>query len=595
MKLKLTLLASLLCVSTVFAAGIVFTPEFNSEQEELPSGQPDLILTMRNGQWIKHISLPKTAKSGDKITIRNDADYESTISTHNIDIPLDKLTLKKGQQLQFKFSAVQQQWHYQVEQSVQVQPVLSLGQALVNSVQITSSNWLDRIRLPYIAADGALLKISSEAEQVSSIDPDGLLFASSFKLKRGDVQWFRYYQALNKWVPESIQARQVNVQQIGQVMTSVDAAVTQVNFSDGNWVTDFTLPATAQDRDRIVVSSTASWPAKINNRHIQTQASLTLKQGDRYEFVFIADQGQWVLLSFPVDYINAQELKNSQLNAQYYPLSQLELSSQSWRPEIKLPRKAQIDDKIVVKSHANQSTFISSANGLSSFLRPGETQRYVYTAKGWAVDSYTLDVLMVLHPDVVNQLGESAAKLRLLAAMELTNLTAQNSHAQFYIRQAGVMISAVPGTTMSKTLSNILHSTAIKNERERVAADMVYYESLGPDPDYCGLAFSSVKPVAQYMAAMGIHSCGISVMRHELGHNLGLQHDYDEMVTVHRGFRHVLGSTAMGGNTLNYYSSPKLYSPHYAVRLGEEGRIDAVSLLNKNAPIIAKFRSAAPV
>ena len=48
----------------------------------------------------------------------------------------------------------------------------------------------------------------------------------------------------------------------------------------------------------------------------------------------------------------------------------------------------------------------------------------------------------------------------------------------------------------------------------------------------------------------------------------------------------------MGGNSLNYYSSPKLYSPKYAVRLGEEGKIDAVSLINKNAPIIANFAMA---
>jgi hypothetical protein len=226
-------------------------------------------------------------------------------------------------------------------------------------------------------------------------------------------------------------------------------------------------------------------------------------------------------------------------------------------------------------------------------IRPGETQRYRYTDQGWVADSHTIDMLLVLDPAVVEKIGESAAKLRMLASIDLTNLTAENSHAQFYIRSAGIMQSTVKGEDSNDILDNVLKNPIIQNERNRVAADMVYYESKDLEKGICGRAFSSLTtPLDNEMVALGISSCGLTVMRHELGHNFGLQHSYDEQDTIHRGFQHVLGSTAMGGNTINYFSSPKLYSPRYAVRLGEEGKIDAVALLNRNAPIIAKFRTA---
>lgn len=592
MKLKITLLSSLFWVSTVYAASVMLSPNFNAGQGQIPSGYADLTFQVSNGNWVNNISLPKTANGGDLLTISSRATYPSVIYTFNTDIPLPSLSLQNGQSYRFKFNAVQQQWQLQVDQLWPSSQGWNFTQSIVQVMQINDEQWASEIRLPQTAVDGTLIKIISNTSKVSKVNTDNLLFASSFNLRRGDVVWFKYYKELNKWVPESISARQIDVKDIGTNLTRVDAAVTQVNFSDANWQASLSLPKTAQDRDRIIVSSTAAWAAKINNSNIRSQASLSLKQGDRYEFVFIADLGKWIIDSSPIGKINSKALMPSQLADIQYPLTQVEINAQSWQAEFKLPNKAQVDDKIVLKSNATQVSFIRSRNGLKSILRPGETQRFVYRPTGWAVDSYSIDVLMVLHPEVINSLGESAAKVRLLAAMELTNLTAQNSSAQFYLRQAGVISSAVQGENLDKVVSNILDTPAIKNERDRVGADMVYYESKGPDPDYCGMAISAVEPKPDYMAAVGISSCSLAVMRHELGHNFGLQHHDENMQTIYRGFHHALGSTAMGGNSLDYYSSPSLYSPKYAVRLGEEGRIDAVALLNRNAPIIAQFKSA---
>lgn len=591
MKLKITLFSSLLWVSTAYATSVMLSPNFNAGQGQLPSGYPDLTFQLSDGNWVKNISLPKTAKDADQLTIMSKASYPSVIYSQNTDIPLSSLSLQNGQRVAFRFNAATQLWEFQVNQLLRPNQSLDFSQSILNAVQISDESWVDEIGLPQTAADGALLKITSSSSKVSKVKTDNLLFASNFKLQRGDVMWFKYYKTLNKWVAESISARQVDVKSIAGTMLSVDAAVTQVNFSDGRWQANLSLARTAHDRDRIIVSSQASWPVKINNENINSQASLNLHAGDRYEFVFIADLGKWIIESSPIDKISGKGIVRSELADTRYPLTQVEINAQSWQPEFKLPNKAQIDDKIVLKSNATQLSFIKSNNGLKSILRPGETQRFVYRAGGWSVDSYSVDVLMVLHPDVVSTLGESAAKIRLIAATELTNLTAQNSNAQFYIRQVGVMSHAVEGSRIGQVLTNILKTPAIKNERERVGADMVYYESNGPDPDYCGLAIYSEKPSANNMAAIGMNGCGLSVMRHELGHNFGLIHD-DDVESIYRGFRHVLGSTAMGGNSIDYYSSPSLYSPKYAIRLGEVGRIDAVALLNRNAPIIAQFKTA---
>ncbi|MDQ8934993.1 zinc-dependent metalloprotease family protein [Acinetobacter rudis] len=594
MKLKNMFFLSLLSLSMMntLAATLELSPNSNQSQGKLPSGHVDLTFLLNNGDWVESIDLPKNPQSGDKVTLISRATLPSKINTSNTDMPLS-LMIQKNQIYSFVFNAQTQLWQMQFTKKWSPSQSPNFNMGIPQSIVISDDNWVSSIRLPRPVADGSLLKVSSESHRMSRIHSDGLLFASTLSLKKGEVHWYKYYQTLNRWVAESTTARQFDVKKIGANMVTVNAAVTQVNFSDSNWVENFTLPASAQDRDRIVVNSTAAWPAKINNTNVNSNVSLNLYQGDRYEFVFIADIAKWVVDSAPVTEINAHQLIPVQLADVRYPMTHIEIGHANWRNEFSLPNNAQIDDKIILKSSALKASQIKVGNGLKTLLRPGETQRYRYSAQGWVIDSHTIDLLMVLDPAVVEKIGESAAKLRMLASIELTNLTAQNSHAQFYLRSAGTLNMAVKGENIFKVIEGILKNPVIKNERNRVGADMVYYESKDLDTGYCGLAYTPMEtPVANNMVALGINSCGLTVMRHEIGHNFGLQHSFEEVDTVHRGFQHVLGSTAMGGNTLNFYSSPKLYSPKYAVRLGEEGKVDAVTLLNKHAPIIAQFRTA---
>lgn len=592
MKLKKTIILSLLCLFITDATAVLISPNSNQLQGTLPIGHENLTFQLRDGDWVPNLFLPWYGQDGDTVIIKSSAAYASQISNLKTDLPFP-LSIKNNQSYQFKFNAKTRLWHLQFEKTLSPNQSPDFNQAALQTVVINDDNWVSNLRLPQGARDGSMLKISSESQKITRINSEGVLFASTLSLKKDEAHWYRYYQALNKWVAESTTARQFDVKKVGPKMVTVNAALTQVNFSDANWLENLTLPVNAQDRDRIIVTSTAAWPAKINNTNINSNASLTLLKNDRYEFVFIADQEKWIIDSAPMTALVEKKLVQSQLPDVLYPVTKVIVNPSNWQAALQLPNKAQIDDKVILESSALQTIQVSSKNGLKASLRNGETQRYIYTAKGWVADSHTIDLLLVIDPAVVMKIGESAAKLRLLAGLELTNLTAQNSNAQFYMRQAGVVNQAIQGKDLYEVMDNILLTPTVLSERNRVGADMVYYESNEQAKEICGLGFSSINaPKPDSMVALGLNSCGISVMRHELGHNFGLQHYNDDQDTIHRGFNHILGSTAMGGNNLNYYSSPKLYSPKYAVRLGEAGKIDAVSLLNKNAPIISGFRTA---
>ena len=47
-----------------------------------------------------------------------------------------------------------------------------------------------------------------------------------------------------------------------------------------------------------------------------------------------------------------------------------------------------------------QTPILMPLNGLSTAIKNGENRRFIYTAQGWTVDSYTIDMLLVSSPEV---------------------------------------------------------------------------------------------------------------------------------------------------------------------------------------------------
>ena len=535
-------------------------------------------------------NLPASANDQDVITINSQAGYASYLDTSNTDLPLESLTVRQGQSYSFVFDKTSTQWR--------VKPTVSYpsngandfavinNNQMIQKVHVRNGQWARQITLPSNVAEGTLINVISDAGYDSSINTSNLLFASSYILKNGDSFWFKYSKELAKWVPESISPYQLKAQNVGSKITSIKAPLTEVIFADANWIPTLELPQTAKDRDRVVVKSSATWEATILNTNINTQATLKLNRGDRYEFMYVADIAKWVLMSSPQLALEAKSLNTQKLPDMKQPMIRVKIGNANWQANLALPSKANIGDKVIFSSLADWSTTITASNGLKQTISKGENQRYIFSATGWVKDSYTIDMLLVNSPEVSKSLGANAAKIRMLEAQDLTNVAAENSNAQFYIRDVGYLEYRIPGSTKLGDITGAgRDDKTIQNERNRVKADAVYYQG---NEEGCGLAWVNKSPLAYNMLGTSSTNCGLSVMRHEFGHNMGV--DHNDSHDSARGFAHPLGSTIMGGNSLPFFSSPTLYHPKYGYRLGLANKTDALSMINKNAPVVAQFR-----
>ena len=589
MKNKISLFVAT-CMLSGVVASTVLTPNTNKNSGLIPSGHSDLQFNLSNGNWVQNLNLPASANDQDVITINSQAGYASYLDTSNTDLPLESLTIRQGQSYSFVFDKTSAQWR--------VKPTVSYpsngandfavinNNQMIQKVHVRNGQWARQITLPSNVAEGTLINVISDAGYDSSINTSNLLFASSYTLKNGDSFWFKYSKELAKWVPESISPYQLKAQNVGSKITSIKAPLTEVIFADGNWIPTLELPQTAKDRDRIVVKSSATWEATISNTHINTQATLKLNRGDRYEFMYVADISKWVLMSSPQLDLEAKSLNTQKLPDMKQPLVRVKIGNANWQATLALPSKASIGDKVIFSSLADWSTTITASNGLKQTISKGEDQRYIFSATGWVKDSYTIDMLLVNSPEVSKSLGANAAKIRMLEAQDLSNVAAENSNAQFYIRDVGYLEYRIPGSTKLGDITGAgRDDKMIQNERNRVKADAVYYQG---NEEGCGLAWVNKSPLAYNMLGTSSTNCGLSVMRHEFGHNMGV--DHNDSHDSARGFAHPLGSTIMGGNSLPFFSSPTLYHPKYGYRLGLANKTDALSMINKNAPVVAQFR-----
>ena len=589
MKNKISLFVAT-CLLSGVVASTVLTPNTNKNSGLIPSGHSDLQFNLSNGNWVQNLNLPASANDQDVITINSQAGYASYLDTSNTDLPLESLTVRQGQSYSFVFDKTSAQWR--------VKPTVSYPSNGANDFAVTNNNqmiqkvhvrngqWARQITLPSNVAEGTLINVISDAGYDSSINTSNLLFASSYILKNGDSFWFKYSKELAKWVPESISPYQLKAQNVGSKITSIKAPLTEVIFADANWIPTLELPQTAKDRDRVVVKSSATWEATILNTNINTQATLKLNRGDRYEFMYVADIAKWVLMSSPQLALEAKSLNTQKLPDMKQPMIRVKIGNANWQANLALPSKANIGDKVIFSSLADWSTTITASNGLKQTISKGENQRYIFSATGWVKDSYTIDMLLVNSPEVSKSLGANAAKIRMLEAQDLTNVAAENSNAQFYIRDVGYLEYRIPGSTKLGDITGAgRDDKMIQNERNRVKADAVYYQG---NEEGCGLAWVNKSPLAYNMLGTSSTNCGLSVMRHEFGHNMGV--DHNDSHDSARGFAHPLGSTIMGGNSLPFFSSPTLYHPKYGYRLGLANKTDALSMINKNAPVVAQFR-----
>ncbi|AXI03959.1 metallopeptidase [Aquirhabdus parva] len=587
------------CFTTMVFAATTLTPNTNNGNGgQIPSGYDDLIFQLGDGNWVPNITLPLTAKDGAKLAITSSASYESQIDTTRSDLPVAQIKVKAGSTVNFTFSQSLGKW--QVESTVYtpntngaVIPVPT-SKDVLSTYKLADANWVPLVTLPASAADGQFVSVQSSATWASKINPQNVLFPSSFTVKTGDRYYFRYVTALSQWVPELTPIRKLSPAALAnQTATTLTAPINEVTVTDQD-SGEINLPVSANDRDQVIIKSATDQNVQINNAHTNTSATLNVKRGDQYEFRYIADKNYWIVQSAPTRTFQLKDVAQGQLPTPTAPLTEVKAADSNWQSTLQLPLQAQEGDRVVLRNTAPESVNVVSSQ-LSEKVNTGENVRFIYTAQHqWQRETRIITLLLTYNGATLTALGETAAKLKMLEEFRLTNEASENNRLNYYVKQVGELFQrdlSVSDHQLNTALGIEKNDATIYNERQRVKADVTSYfgtESGG------GWAYTRADAKSAYIAANLLEPA--TVLRHEFGHILGSHHNapLEESAASHYlayGFAHPLGSTIMGGNSLPFYSSPNIYSPQYGVRLGIENQVDASRVFNERSETVSNFHN----
>ncbi len=593
-----SLMVLAIAATTAYAATIL-SPNQNNQSGAIPSGYDDLIFKLENGNWVPNLTLPLTAKDGAKLAITSEAGYDSQIDATRSDVPVAQMTIKAGNTFNFIYSLSTGKWQlqgkiYTPNANGAVMPV-PVATDFLSTYKLGDGNWVSEVTLPASALDGQYVSVQSTATWASKINPQNLLFPSSFTVKTGDRYFFRYVAELNQWVPESSPIRVISPATLAsQTASSITSPINQVTLTDSDLMASIGLPVSAKDRDQVIVKSTTDRVVRINNARTNTLATLSVKRGDQYTFRYIADKNYWIVQSSPIKLFQLKDVPAGQLPTPASPITEVKAADANWQSTLQLPVQAQEGDRVILRNAATYSVNVVSG-ALAERVYTGENVRFIYNAQGqWQRETRLVTLLMTYNGAAATALGDTAAKLKMLEAFRLTNEGAENNRLNYYVKQVGGLFQRdlpVPDQQLNTALSVVKNDGIVFNERKRVLADAVAY--FGKE---AGGGWGYVRADASSMYSANNLLESVTVLRHEFGHNMGSNHNttHEEAVATRYlgyGFAHPLGSTIMGGNNLPYYSSPDAYSPQYGVRLGVENEVNAAKVFNERSLAVSNFRN----
>lgn len=549
----------------------------------LPGTYANLIFSLSDGNWTSQISLPATASDKATIKISSTATWGAQVLQANSDVPVPALALAAGQSLQYQYAAGQQRWEI-------VAPTV-VASNIGNSFNMTTTTdrvvrarmangaWSPSLNLPASAVDGAVVLINSTATWSSRIDASHVMHASTMPLRNKDDYAYVFNNRLGKWVLSKSPETTLSLSQLpkGQFPVPV-TALTKLTIPAGSAATTLTLPAGAGDRDRIVVSSNAQARSTIANTAVQGVGTMTIGQNQSYEFMWNAGLATWVVQKMPRTQVSVGALASADMAPTLTPVTEVFAGDGNWKPLLVLPANAKPGDRVLVRSAATWgfSVGLGDAAGGRYAVSRGEDVAFVRQASAWSRETETIRLLLSYGQGVTAQFGAAAARARQLESLRMTNEALDNSGARFRFQAAGLLEVPNLGSTLGDAVNLARSHAGIQTERQRVLADAVYYEGVESG---CGLAWFNSTPSAYNMVATGSTACGTTVMRHELGHNMGLNHGNGVV------------ATAMSGNALPFFATPRRFEPTLRVPMGHAASVpDEVSAMDKNALAVARFR-----
>ncbi len=576
-------LLSLPLVSQGQASGaLTLSPLGNQKSGQMPSGVARLTFALRDGDWLEKLALPARPLHGQVVEIRNTARYTALLELAATELGPGQLEIRTGDVRRFVYDAGRSQWLATGDGVVEAAPeaMQRTASAYVRKVVLKDGAWAPEVALPAEGQEGEFIVVSSQATWPSLVR-GGVLFNSTFRVEKGDQYTFVFSAAHGKWLPRAVPERTLPLQAAIPVPTSPRM---RLRLHDGAWLRHVSLPASAGDRDRIVVESTATWDSQVQVPGGEALGPLTLRAGDRYEFMYVADDARWVLMSHPERRLEARDLAGGRVPALTSPRTRIMLADGNWQRELVLPAPV-AGAEIVIDIQATYPVDVILDGVRREKIERGERVTFAPGTDGrWQRTTSTLDLLALYSGKLAASIGESAARAHLVESLAITNDTLENSGANFRVRMVDIRRLDTPDSwaLLADALSQIRDEKRVQAWRDETRADMVYY--LGTETG-CGLAFSRASNENAY-ATEAFGQCGSTVMRHELGHVIALNHV--NATAYWKGYP--LAQTVMNGNAIPLYSTPLRFTPDLGIRAGIADEYDAVRALNERSPIVAAYR-----
>ncbi|MCB5310052.1 zinc-dependent metalloprotease family protein [Yersinia massiliensis] len=552
----------------------------------LPSGYDDIVFELYDGNWTKDVILPLQPVDGTRVVIKSTATYDA-----DLHLPFTQLKITSGSEYTLEYHEDIQQWDIQGQGVIHLTPN-SDGSLISDNLQgivyykMENNDWVPEITLPSTAKDDSIIIIRSTASNDSKVSADNLLYASTTTIKSGDQYVFKYLKGFNRWALNSSPIRNVEVDISSSELPTPTAQTTVVTLTDSHWREKVKLPAKSADRDKMTLKSLTDAVTLIDTANISNSGSMSLSNGQQYDFFYIAEKGKWQLIDSPDTFYEAQDIIDGKIPELQTPRTVINAANGNYQPNLYLPAAQEPGSRVVINSEAELEISVLADNS-NYKISNGEAVAFKVDEQGnWNRETVTIDLLLLYSDKAADRLGEDAMRKRLIEGFILTNEALENSGTNFRYRIVGLrqVEAKVHWNSLSNPLEELREDATVQGWRNILKADGIYYEGT---EDGCGLAWLGSWGRDRNMVATGSINCGTTVMRHELGHNMGLSHG-GESESYSQGYG--LLSTIMAGNAIPYYSTPDRYTIDYGIPMGIPNKIDAVQAMNSLSSKVSAYR-----
>ena len=552
----------------------------------LPSDYDDIVFELYDGNWTKDVILPLQPVDGTRVVIKSTATFDA-----DLHLPFTKLKITSDSEYTLEYHEDIQQWDIQGQGVTHLTPN-SDGSLISENLQgivyykMENNDWVPEITLPSTAKDESLVIIRSTASNNSSILANQLLYASTTTIEPGDQYVLKYLKSHNLWVVDSSPIRNAEVDSLNGEIPSPTSQKTLVTLTDNLGREKVILPENAGDRDKIILKSLTDNVTFIDASNVNNPSVMKLHHGEQYEFFYLAEKGKWQLIDSPDTFYEAQDIIDGKIPELQTPRTVINSANGNYQPNLYLPTAQEPGSRVIINSEAELDISVSADNS-NYKISKGETAAFKVDERGhWDRETVTIDLLLLYSDKAADRLGEDAMHKRLTEGFILTNEALENSGANFRYRIVGLrqVEAKVHWKSLGNPLEELREDATVQGWRNTLKADGIYYEGT---EDGCGLAWLGSWGRDRNMVATGSINCGTTVMRHELGHNMGLSHG-GESESHDQGYG--LLSTIMAGNAVPYYSTPDRYTMDYGIPMGIPNKIDAVQAMNSLSSKVSAYR-----